>query len=141
MRITGILLSGLIFLMSCSKDNDNIAGKKTPAQLLTQQQWLLLTAGFDDNKNGVVDGQENILDECQKGNIYTFNIAGSGTIHDIAAACTPTIIPDFSWSFSQEDKKLKISFLEYSVFRLNESELIISPDLPLDRTFIMTYGH
>jgi hypothetical protein len=141
MRITGILLSGLILFISCSKDNDGPAQPKTPAQLLTQKQWVLQTAGFDDNNNGVVDPQENILDECQKGNIYTFNSTGSGSIQDVGSTCAPPNPPDFAWSLTNQDKKLTISFQEYSIFKLSEAELIISPDLPLDGKFIMAYGH
>jgi hypothetical protein len=51
-----ILLTGLMFFISCSKDNVNEKPQqKSPAQLLTQKQWLLTRAGFDDNNNGVVD--------------------------------------------------------------------------------------
>ena len=141
MRTGVVLLTGLIFFVSCSKDTVNEEVKKSPAQLLTQQQWLLTKAGFDANNNGLVDAGEDILDVCQKDNIYTFSTTGVGSITDNGVTCGPPNAPDFSWKFLNDDKELQISFQKYFIRKLNETDLVISPDLPLDQPFILTYRH
>ena len=143
MRTGIILLTGLMFFISCRNDNVNEEPQqKSPAQLLTQKQWLLTKAGFDDNNNGVVDDGENIIDNCQKDNVYLFNGTGSGSITDNGETCAPPTAPsEFSWKFLNENKELEISFQKYFIKQLNENDLIISPDLPLNRTFILAYRH
>ena len=143
MRTGVILLTGLMFFISCSKDNDvNKEQPKSPAQLLTQKQWLLTRAGFNDNNNGLVDDGENIIDACQKDNIYTFSNTGSGSIIDNGEVCAPPTPPsEFSWKFLNGDKEVEIGFQKYFIKRLNENELMISPDLPLNGTFIVAYRH
>ena len=141
MRTGIILLSGLMFFMSCSKDTVNEEEKKSPAQLLTQKQWLLTKAGFDANNNGLVDEGEDILDVCQRDNIYTFNVTGNGLITDNGVTCAPSGPLDFSWKFLNADKELQISFQKYFLKKLSENELVISPDLPLNGTFILSFRH
>lgn len=140
MRI-GILISGLILFISCSKDNVNEDEKKSAAQLLTQQQWIISKAGFDDNNNGLVDAGEDILADCQRDDIYVFNSTGSGALKDNTIKCDPPTNPDFTWKFLNQNKELQISFQRYFIVKLNENELVISPDLPLDGTFLLSYKH
>lgn len=141
MRPGIILLSGLLFFAGCNKDKVNKEGTKSPTQLLTGQQWLLSKAGFDDNNNGVVDDDENILAECQKDDTYIFNGTGTGSIQDNGVTCAPPSASDFSWKFLNNEKELQINFQKYFVFRLNENELMLSPDLPLGTSFILAYRH
>jgi len=141
MRIVLLILPVLVLVCSCSKDSKPEGIKRSPAELLTQKQWLLTTAGFDDNGNGLVDNGEDILSACQKDDIYTFNIQGHGSINDQGLRCDPPSFPDFSWKFLGDDASLEIGFQKYFIVRLTETELALSPDLPFDSKFVMVYRH
>ena len=152
MRTVIILLTGLMFFISCSKENvkedeqellaQKSPGQKSPTQLLTKKPWLLTKAGFDDNNNGLVDDEENIIDVCQQDNIYTFNNSGSGSITDNGVTCSPPQPPsNFSWKLLNGNRVLEFNLQKYFIERLDEDELILSPDLPLDQPFIFTYRH
>lgn len=131
----------LVFLfLGCEKDEkpDLI---KTPQDLLTQNTWTLNAVGFDDNQNGRLDEEENILEICQADNSYIFFPGGNGTFMENAISCG-TSDHDFSWKFMENESILEIEMEPYSIFHLDESELIISPDLPwLAADFVMILKH
>ncbi|HYE53228.1 MAG TPA: lipocalin family protein [Chitinophagaceae bacterium] len=136
MRTAVLLLISILLLSACRKSKHEI---KSATQLLTQKPWLLSLAGFDDNNNGVVDASENTVSECQAGNIYTFNIAGTGTIEDTGTVCQPPASSTFTWQL--QGSVLSLSLQPSAVLQLDETTLSISPDLPLETRFIMVYKH
>ena len=136
-----LLACSFIFFFGCSKEDDTV-DKKRSATLLTQQEWILTGAGFDDNDNGVLDPNENAIQECQKDNSYVFREAGTGSALDNAIPCGNPVNSNFQWSFVENATRLKIAGENSFIYRLSEEELILGPELPgLAVRFILTYRH
>lgn len=142
MRATFILALLAIVIMGCDKEKTDLAQKKTAAQMLTQKEWILKGAGFDDNKNGILDDTENTIQECQKDNSYIFYSNGTGSSLDNILSCGSPVNTDFTWQFLQNDTKLLILTEQLFILQLDEEKLVLNPDLPgLEVKFIMQYKH
>ena len=82
-RFFVLVIIGVVFVTGCKKYNETVpyapamSTNKTPAENLTQRPWRLLSYGFDHNKNGLVDIDEESIRDCEKDNSYTFNKNGS----------------------------------------------------------------
>lgn len=141
-----ILILAAFCFMGCSKDIVREGEvKKSPAQLLTQQPWTLTSYGTDYNSNGTIDESEESIQECQKDNLYTFNIDGSGFFSDNLLICANGIpeLP-FDWSLSGAGTILRIGAAEVKIIRLNENELVFFHELgtPMQSLkFISSYRH
>lgn len=139
-RKPGFFLLGLFILtLSCKKDNTVLPGKSTATELLTREKWILSGYGFDDNHNNKLDPQENIIGDCQKDNSYRFEISGNGSFLDNAISCGGPAETVFNWRLSNNETRLEIEFELSDILVLNETSLVISPELVSG--FIMSYGH
>ena len=143
MKAIFILTAGLIVLAGCRKDKDEAPpAKKTNTQLLTQKQWILSAAGFDDNKNGNVDETENTLTECQRDNIYTFNANGTGNISDNILVCNEHVNATFSWKLLNNDQEIEINSQPYVILHITEDNLLMAYRVPwLTVDFLVGYHH
>src|ERR1700754_2087945 len=65
-------------MVSCEK-NTHTPDKKTLEQLLTDGKWTLVAYGYDDNKSGTIEAEENLIIDCQKDNTTEYHKNGSGT--------------------------------------------------------------
>jgi hypothetical protein len=137
-----VLVIMLAILAGCKKDDNNVDKEKTATELLTQKEWIIAGAGFDDNNNGVLDPVENTLQDCQKDNSYKFNANGTGMALDNAVNCGVPINNNFNWRFINNETGLEISAQPSFILKLNETELIFNPDLPgLTVKLILMYRH
>jgi hypothetical protein len=138
-----IALIGLFLLMTaCKKEAENIEDEKTPAQLLTQREWVLAAHGFDDNNNSAIDDWENIIEECQKDNTYVFNISGTGSAFDNSLSCGDPVNHNFVWQLLSNGSRIEIGHQPYVVLKLNEQELVLSPEIPgTGVKYILKYRH
>src|SRR5262245_6166366 len=75
-----------VFAASCEKEDVKV-DNKTSAQLLTQKAWKLVSHGYDDNNNKVIEPVEENIQDCQKDNVYTFNLNGSGLVEEKTLNC------------------------------------------------------
>lgn len=144
MRTGILLLMTAVFFAGCSKDDQepHSPGNKTAKQLLTEKPWLITAAGFDDNENGLVDENENVLVECHSDNSYTFSMGGNGTISDGAVACTPAANADFTWKLINNDTELQLNAERYTILQLDETHLKIMTNIPwLNGDFLLVYEH
>ena len=141
MNFKSVLLAAFIFAAGCKKGDDKVA-EKAPGQLLTQKEWILEATGFDDNKNGILDSSENNIQDCQKDNSYVFNQSGAGHSFDNTLLCGGQETIDFNWQLLNNGAAIKINDQLMYLLKLNEEELILSPDLPvLTVSFIMICRH
>ena len=120
--------AAFFLLASCQKD-DNTPAPKTKTQLLTQATWKfkLATANGSD-----ISSQ---LQACQKDNILTFLVAGTGTVDEGPAKCNasdPQTNP-FTWNFASSETMLHISTVlftggssDFTLVSLTETELVVS---------------
>lgn len=137
MRILFILL--LISLVGCRKQKVEQVEESNRFQLLTKKVWLLDAIGFDDNGNAVVDAGENQIKDCESDNSYLFHSSGIGNFYDNAKACDIPGDNYFTWNLTG-DSVLTISHQKMFVLKLNETEMILQPDLPwLTSKFLLSY--
>jgi hypothetical protein len=142
MRVTIILAIVVIVVMGCDKEKTDPAPKKTAAELLTQKEWILTGAGFDDNKNGILDDAENTILDCQKDNSFVFYNNGTGSSLDNTLFCGSPVNTDFTWQFLENAAKLVIQTEQLFILQLDEEKLVLNPDLPgLSVKFMMQYKH
>mgnify|MGYP006169628097 FL=1 len=137
MRILFIL--SLIAIVGCRKQKVEPVEESNSFQLLTKKAWVLDAIGFDDNGNAVVDANENQIKDCESDNSYLFHSSGIGNFYDNAKACDIPGDNHFTWNFTG-DSVLTISHQKMFVLRLNETEMILQPDLPwLTSKFLLSY--
>lgn len=137
MKRFAILFVGILFFASCEKDPvENVS----TVEMLCKQAWVLASAGFDDNQNGKIDDGENVITDCQKGNLYNFIADGTGGITDGGEVCTPPVNTAYSWKLSNNDQLLEIGHQPYSILKLGEDEMMIVADQPgLVSSFILAF--
>ena len=137
MRILFIL--SLIAIVGCRKPKVEPVEESNSVQLLTKKAWVLDAIGFDDNGNAVVDAGENQIKDCESDNSYLFHSSGIGNFYDNAKACDIPGDNHFTWNLTG-DSVLTISHQKMFVLRLNETEMILQPDLPwLTTKFLLSY--
>lgn len=137
MRILFIL--SLIAIVGCTKQKEEPVEESNSFQLLTKKAWVLDAIGFDDNGNTVVDAGENQIKDCESDNSYLFHSSGIGNFYDNAKACDIPGDNHFTWNLKR-DSVLTISHQKMFVLRLNETEMILQPDLPwLTSKFLLSY--
>jgi|GEM_PF-4968139 len=142
MKMKLISIVAFALLLACNK-HDNIidVGKQVP-ELLTEKPWLIVVAGFDDNLNGIVDGAENQLTDCQQDNTYMFNKGGDGAIQENGIDCNPPSALLFTWTLQNDDKEILINHQRYFIVRVTEDELLLRAEVPLDTAdFLLRYTH
>jgi hypothetical protein len=118
----------IIFLMTIScKEREGIA--KSPAELLTQQEWILAAHGYDENGNGLLDPFEESIGVCEKDNSYVFRENGMATLFDNDVPCNGVPEQTVPWKLVNNNLALDLHFYVASILRLNERELVICEDL------------
>ena len=118
-------------LFSCSKKN----GGNDPAreQALTTGSWKLSAYTTDYNKDGTYE--ENtfaILADCEKDNIYTFQVGGNLIKDEGLTKCissNPQTMT-LSWSFMDNQTKLQLAGTTYQIEELTQSSLKLKGTVP-----------
>lgn len=114
---------------------------QTPSQLLINKDWKLIAAGFDDNRNNVIDDFENQLQDCAKDNSYQYSHNGKGSVLDNAMSCGGPDKTDFTWQLITA-QELKVDNSILSVKRLTNDSMTLIPHLPsMTVDFILNYVH
>ena len=144
-KIPAIFLFGLFMLVSCKKKDTPI----TKTQLLNQAAWIFNSAGFDQDKNGVIDYAlpPTSIQPCQLDNTYTFSANGTGVINEGATKCTTTApqTSPFTWSFSDNETNInlqssalfglggrfKVLELSATAFNMSKDTTLTVPGIPI----------
>lgn len=147
MKNKTIILFAIIFYISSNflsaqnrfNSTHRFIYKTTPDELLTQKEWILTATGLDDNNNTVLDDAENNIQDVYKGNNYFFDEEGRGAVYDNFLSCDGSPSSLFKWKLVN-NSMLEVGTDRYSILRLTENELILSPDITtLKVKFIMVY--
>lgn len=152
------LLSTLLILGSCQKDDSTNTTTKTKTELITLKAWKYNDAKIDADNNGTGDQAipAGVIEPCQTDNAITFTTNGSGTVDEGPTKCDatdPQSIP-FTWSFTNNETTLNFSSPlfagfggDFKIISLTETELVISqlvsilpPPLP-SVTIIASFKH
>lgn len=122
------------------QDENIVNDDLSSLNMLTSKEWKLVAHGFDDNKNNKLDPEENQIEDCQKDNTYDFFPNGKGNAgNDIPCGGESNF--EFDWIFLENDK-LEIAYQNFSIVKLNEHELVLSPELPgVTTQFLLHYTH
>ncbi len=137
MRILFVML--IVSIVGCKKQKTEPVEENNTFKLLTKKAWILNAIGYDDNSNGIVDAGENQIKDCENDNSYLFHGSGMGTFSDNAKACDIPGDNSFTWDIVG-DSVLNISHQKMFVLKLNETEMILQPDLPwLNTKFLLSY--
>lgn len=129
--ITPLIVLGLS--VSCSKSEaEPVPVPKSPKELLTQKEWVLTGFGFDDNKNGIIDMNEDMSEECHRDNLYLFNRDGSGLYRENVKSCNNGITEQpFTWKLHKNDKEIDFLSGTLQVQKITEQEMVLFNEIPL----------
>jgi hypothetical protein len=122
-----IIAAFLWFGLGWRKDNEELMIQpKSAAQLLTQKTWKMVSHGIDHNKNNAIDGDEDLVMECEKDNRYTFKMDGSALFQDNINICGDGITElPFTWKLINNNTALDFDHGISQIQKLNENELVI----------------
>ena len=141
------LFTALFFFSSCSKNDNTTPAPKTKTQLITQGTWKFSTA--------TVGGTDvsAFLQTCQKDNILTFAVAGTGILDEGITRCNlgdPQTNP-FTWNFASGETILHISTVlftggnsDFTLVSLSETQLVLSQMITVSGTLqnaVVTFIH
>ncbi|HET9824350.1 MAG TPA: hypothetical protein VFP87_03385 [Chitinophagaceae bacterium] len=134
--------STMIAMSSCTKNNNEKSPTLSSAELLTAKPWKLLSYGFDDNKNGLVDNNENAIKECEADNTYIFNKDGSGVVQENLKICSGSDPShSFIWALKNNDKVLDFYFGTANIVKLSTDSLYITDPNPDPVKLLSIYSH
>ena len=120
-----LFLCAILPALFAFTQQDNNKRKKAMV-MLTQKEWVLLSYGCDANNNGIIDGpEENILD-CEKDNTCCFNANGTGYWLDNSLSCGTGITEmKFSWQLDEYNAALDLDYGSKTILRLDSDQLIL----------------
>ena len=146
-KFFALLITAIALVTGCKKYNVTspypaMSANKTPKENLTQKPWRLLSYGFDHNKNGLVDIDEESIRDCQKDNSYTFNKDGSGVVVENAMICDTNVpINQFAWSLTNNDTVLDFYYGRAYIIKLDADNLDITSSSTDDIKLLLIFRH
>ena len=146
-KFFALLITAIALVTGCKKYNVTspypaMSANKTPKENLTQKPWRLLSYGFDHNKNGLVDIDEESIRDCQKDNSYTFNKDGSGVVVENAMICDTNVpINQFAWSLTNNDTVLDFYYGRAYIIKLDADNLDVTSSSTDDIKLLLIFRH
>ena len=115
---------------------------KTATEILTAKPWRLLSYGFDTNKNGLIDLDEEAIRDCEKDNSYKFNKDGSGTVAENVLVCSGNNpLNQFAWTLTNNDTELDFYYGKAYVQQLTTDKLFLANTNFDEIKLLLVYGH
>lgn len=103
---------------------------ESATELLTQKPWILVSYGFDENANGIIDASEESICDCEKDNNYNFNRDGTGVYEENTLSCANGISEmPFTWKLINDETSLDFLFGRAKISWLTSEQLIILYDI------------
>lgn len=131
------LIAALITTAFACKKNDDLA--MTKAEILTSRDWQLFKQEYDDLSDALPPEDEfPYFDNCEKDDYIQFLAGGSGFAHEGPTKCDASD-PDkapFTWQLLDNDNKLSVSPLVFTVITLNEQQLTLELTFGTDKTIL-----
>ena len=146
-KFFALLITAIVLVTGCKKYNITspypaMSANRTPKENLTQKPWRLLSYGFDHNKNGLVDIDEESIRDCQKDNSYTFNKNGSGVVAENAMICnTNDPLNQFAWTLTNNDTVLDFYYGKAYIIKLDTDNLDITSSSTDDIKLLLIFRH
>lgn len=145
-----LFVTAIVLVPGCKKYNvmtpyspgTRATTDKTPEENLTQKPWRLLSYGFDSNKNGLIDANEESIRDCEKDNSYTFNKDGSGMVAENAMICdNNNPVNQFAWTLTNNDTQLDFYYGTAYILKLDADNLFIAHSNTDEVKLLLKYGH
>lgn len=134
--------SAAIAISSCTKDNPQKSPSLSAAEILSAKPWKLLSYGLDINKNGMIDGNEEAIRDCELDNTYTFNKDGSGIVNENSKICDGSDPSHpFSWTLQNNDTVLDFYFGVAYIVKLSADNLYLTDTNADQVKLLLIYGH
>jgi len=140
-----ICFSGLILMITflgCKKEKEQKVELPVAIRLLTEKPWKLLSYGYDSNKDGLINAEEETIRDCEKDNISVFNTDGTGIVHENGITCDGDDQSNqFKWSLTNNDTVLDFIYGTAFIAKLSDDSLIITNSNSDLVKLIVIYGH
>lgn len=141
-NLKGYLLCVFIIIAIDSCKKTVYESAPTATELLTTKAWKLISFGYDNNKNGIVDSNEEIILNCEKDNTYKFNTDGSGVVNENASVCNGgAATTQFNWTFRNNNSLIDFVFGSANILKLSSDSLIISDANSTQVKLLSLYTH
>jgi len=114
-------------IAACKKDKE--IAQKSPAQLLTDKEWMLFSIGYDSNNNGMIDNNEEMIKDCEKDNTIRFVSDGRAFFVDKGINCAGPLENNFNWEFINNYTGIEIEEAVVTILKLDENDFIYTPKL------------
>ena len=144
MRVTFNFVCALAVaaIAGCTKNSNEKAPALSAAEMLTAKPWRLLSYGFDSNKNGAVDSNEEAIKACEMDNTYTFNRGGSGIVNENSNICTGSDPShQFIWALKNNNTVLDFYFGAAYIVKISSDSLYLSDSNSDQVRLLLIYGH
>ena len=100
-----ILIAACLLQVSCKKDDAPV-----PADTLTllQNKNWKLTAATESSVNGVIDVYHDVLEDCNRDDLFRFNPGGAFVLDEGPTKCDPGDVQSQpgTWSYTESTKTL-----------------------------------
>jgi hypothetical protein len=141
-RIKYCLPCALAAIIICSCTKSSTEKSLTAAEMLTSKQWRLVSYGFDGNKNGSIDPNEEAIRDCERDNTYIFNKDGSGIANENSNVCNGNDPShEFIWALKNNNTVLDFYFGTAYINRLCPDSLVISDSNSDQVRLLLVYTH
>ena len=146
-KFFALLITAIVLVTGCKKYNITspypaMSANRTSKENLTQKPWRLLSYGFDHNKNGLVDIDEESIRDCQKDNSYTFNKDGSGVVAENTMICDANNpVNQFAWALTNNDTVLDFYYGKAYIIKLDTDNLDITSSSTDDIKLLLIFRH
>jgi hypothetical protein len=131
----------ILSLFSCKKDRkqQDVPGAEA---LLAEKPWKLLSYGYDDNRDGLVNDNEESIKDCEKDNTAIFNIGGTGIVIENTRICEGhEKTSPFLWSLTTNNTVLDFQYGIAAIVKLTKDSLIITDTGSGSTKLVVIYSH
>ena len=140
-------ITAIIAIASCKKNETQNPLPPSPLppsaeEMLIEKPWKLISYGYDNNRNGMIEINEESIRDCEKDNTYTFNKDGSGVLNENSKICNgndPT--NRFNWTLTENDAVLDFYLGKAYIVKLSNESLWMSNSNSDPVKLIFIYGH
>ncbi|MGC4038314.1 MAG: hypothetical protein QM764_20290 [Chitinophagaceae bacterium] len=142
MKFYWIMFATIITVFSCSKQYTQPAQQTDAIKLLTQQPWKIASYGYDRNINGIIDGNEDEIRDCEQNTMYVFEKNGSGSVVENGNCGENSDDTNmFTWSLTNGDSVLDFVYARAIIEQLTKDNLIIKAPNAEPVKFFVVYKH
>lgn len=139
--------TAIIAIAGCKKNETQNPLLPSPVplsaeEMLIEKPWKLISYGYDNNTNGMIEANEESIRDCDKDNTYTFNKDGSGVFNENSKICDGNDpINRFNWTLTENDAVLDFYLGKANIVKLSNESLWISNSNSDPVKLMFIYGH